>query len=165
MNFKVYMTKGELATLMGVAAFGAMVRKLKAGALGETGLDIVEALDYTNGVYLDNPEITVLIPALVTNSIIDQPTADKVTAYVALQLSAPGATPELPPDFPAPPLVRSVSIYNNGPVPGGYEVKCGFVFSNGSTVDQTLTFLAEPTQGELDRAVTENLRSLNTREF
>jgi hypothetical protein len=89
-GFKVYVTRGELATVMGAVAYGMARLTLKDPACilpgGLPGLAIIEVLDSTSGVYLDNPEVVGLFDLLLAGGIIDQAARDRVSAHVAAAL-------------------------------------------------------------------------------
>jgi len=101
LGFRIYVTKGELATIMGPLAYGSAKRQLRSGTspLGETGLDIIEILDENTGIYLDNPEVTALINALAAAGIITAVVRQKVADYVSAQTALP---PEITPGVLAP---------------------------------------------------------------
>lgn len=89
-GFFVYVTRGELATVMGAVAYGLARLALKDPACvlpgGIPGMAIIEVLDSTSGVYLDNPEVVGLFDLLLAGGIIDQTARDKVSTYVATAL-------------------------------------------------------------------------------
>lgn len=103
-GFKVYVTKGELATIMGAVAYGLARVGMKAdgyifAANGVPGAAIIEALDSTSGVYLDNPEVVGLFDLLLSANLIDAACRQLVADYVAEQLAIP---PEISPGITAP---------------------------------------------------------------
>jgi hypothetical protein len=90
LGYKIYVTKGELATILGVLAYGMAIVALKvpgmvvAGAV--PGDVVIEALASTNGIFLDNPEVGSLLDLLLAGGIIDQTARDRVANYVATAL-------------------------------------------------------------------------------
>jgi hypothetical protein len=100
-GYKVYVTKGELATIMGLLAYGAAKRILRSGTspLGAVGLDIIEILAENTGIYLDNPEVVQLLDALAAAAIITPEVRAKVADFTAARLAAP---PDLSPEISAP---------------------------------------------------------------
>lgn len=94
-GYRVYVTKGELATIMGPLEYGAAKLKLRNGAMGDTGRAIVELLDEQTGIDLDNPEVVTLFDQLLAAGVITQTGRNKVAAFVAAQLgTAPNAPVE-----------------------------------------------------------------------
>jgi hypothetical protein len=89
-GFKAYVTRGEMATVMGAVAYGMARLALKDPACvlpgGLPGLAIIEVLDSTNGVYLDNPEVVGLFDLLLAGGIIDQAARDRVSSHVVSAL-------------------------------------------------------------------------------
>jgi hypothetical protein len=75
---------------MGAVAYGLARLALKDPACvlsgGLPGLAIIEVLDSTNGVYLDNPEVVGLFDLLLAGGIIDQAARDRVSAHVVSAL-------------------------------------------------------------------------------
>lgn len=97
--YRVTVSKGTLATIMGLLAYGTAKRRLRAGALGEDGLAIIELLDEETGIALDNPEVTALLDLLQAQEIISLEARERVAAFVAAQLGVP---PEISPGVIAP---------------------------------------------------------------
>lgn len=92
LDYKVYVTKGELQTLMGFLDFGiAMLRledpsRMLAGGIFPAAA-IVKSLNMTNGVYLDNPEVRQLFDLLVYEGIISDACKKKVFDYIDQKLA------------------------------------------------------------------------------
>jgi hypothetical protein len=63
---------------------------------GIPGAAVIESLDSTNGIYLDNPEIIGLFDLLLAATLINLETRQKISDYVAAQLGTiPGAPQEI----------------------------------------------------------------------
>lgn len=110
LGFKVHVTKGELATIMGPTAtgspaYGRAKRLLRAGVLGDSGLDIIETLDEDTGIFLDNPawagmfDLLAATPAPDGQMIMYPPARVAIADYVTAQLAMP---PEASPGVVAP---------------------------------------------------------------
>jgi hypothetical protein len=54
---------------------------------GIPGAAVIESLDSTNGIYLDNPEIIGLFDLLQVAGLITQATRDKVSDFITSQLA------------------------------------------------------------------------------
>ncbi len=76
-EYTVYLTKGELSTLMGFEQFGAMITWLEQNAP-----NIKTAFDYTNTIAVDNPEVIMLMLILKNYGIITEEVQSKITALI-----------------------------------------------------------------------------------
>lgn len=157
----VYVTKGRLWDLLGDDALKFSIW-LNSGELEATAIKTM--LENTDGVDLTSPLVQgELLPLLQSKSVISQATIDTINQYIVNYVpQEQGVTYTV--NIKAMADITPQNPWGMVQRDWGWEVRVDFINNDtGEIYNEVLTFPTEPTQADIDKAITERLMDIRRR--